>query len=99
MLSHGSFSFRISSPLKFRIARRVVDNSPDPNQPLHRLDQLLRVVTHSILENDFNPFYLADVHRRVSSYYHQVGLLSYSNRADPRIFTKKLRTVEAGDLD
>ena len=79
--------------------RTMVDDSSDSHQPLHRLDQFLRVVAYSILEDDLDLFYFADVYRGVSFHYHQIGLLSYRDRADTRVFAEKLCAVEAGYLD
>ena len=44
------------------------DTSTNSHQPLHRLDQLLRVVAHSILKHDFDLFYIANIHGRISFY-------------------------------
>ena|SRR5690349_11297808 len=50
--------------------------SPDPDQPLHTLNQLLGVVTNTIFENDFDVFDVSDLRGRVAFHDHQVGLFS-----------------------
>src|SRR5688572_14224960 len=71
----------------------------DADQPLHRLNQLLRVVPDAVLEDDLHLLDVADVRRRVPLDDHQVGLLADGNRTHPRVFAEKLRAVEAGNPD
>lgn len=47
-----------------------------PDQPLHRLNQLLRIVADAVFEDDFHLLYVTDVRRRVTFDDHQVRLLA-----------------------
>lgn len=69
----------------------MVNNSPDSHQALHRLDQSLRVVAHSILEGDFDLSISLICTAWFRLYYHQIGLLTYRDRTDVRAFAETLR--------
>src|SRR2546422_9203126 len=71
--------------------------SPDSYQPLHRLNQLLRVIADTILEDDFDLLDVADIGGGVSFHHHQVGLFAGSEGADMRVLTKKPGAVETGN--
>ena len=49
---------------------------PDADQPLDRLNQLLRVVANTILKDDFYLLDVGDVSRRVAFHHHQVSLFT-----------------------
>src|SRR5215210_2084581 len=69
------------------------------HQSLYRLDQFLRVIADSILEDDLDLLDVADIRGRISFHHHQVSLLPDGDGADMRLLTKKPGTVEGGDLD
>src|SRR5690349_25124755 len=73
--------------------------STNPHQPLYRLNHLLRIVAHSIFENDLDILNVVDIRSRISLDYHQVSLFGHSNRTDSRAFAEKLCAVEARDLN
>src|SRR5262249_41626471 len=74
-------------------------NSPQPHFSLHRFDQLLRIVSDSLLEDRLDFADLGDRPGRIARDDDEVGLLADGNRTDSGIAAEVFRAVQRGDPD
>src|SRR5271163_3386489 len=63
------------------------------------VQQLLRVVADTVLEDNFDIFDVGNLLRWISLDHHQVGVLSRSHRADLLVSTQVNGAVQSGYLD
>src|SRR5438105_12675449 len=66
---------------------------------LDRIEQLFRVVSDAILENDLDVFDIGDVSGRITFHDDEVRILSDGNRADVIVAPEEDRTVQSGDAN
>src|SRR5713226_3254832 len=78
---------------------REREHSPASHYSLYRLDQLGRVVTNPIFENDLRILNVFDLARRVTLDHHQIGLFADPDGADAIRFAEVLSPVCSSDMD
>src|SRR5712692_10866492 len=77
----------------------VPAGSAQAYQPADRLDQLRRIITDAIFENEFDFFDVRDIGGGVAVNHHNVRGLSGGERADTVQFAEELRAVGRSNVD
>src|SRR6202521_155892 len=63
----------------------------------YRIEQLLGIVSDTVLEDDFDVFDIRDASGRITSHHHEVGVFASQNRADLILAAEIDSTVQSRD--
>src|SRR5438874_2432809 len=66
---------------------------------LYGIEQLFRVVSSAVFEDDFNVFDIRNVSGRIAFYHDEVGILSNGDRSNLFLTSEKNRAVQSGDVN